>query len=424
MSASDQQTLTVACHIAYSDGGRVVNVVYRDNQFVAVQIPSSAATALEPSRRPIYLGATSNHVALTMDPLSGAITETRDLPLDAVPHYAYRDFDGSRLWLSNDGDDETGNDKVACPSGGAPILVIATGRDAQCLARMCIGRGHHVATFTFPTPDHPSVPKLAFVSNLLDGTISVFGNDPKLPQSFLKVIGAVDLIEPDKEMISDSASKNNAYPHGMVYSPVTGKIYNLNNGYGSITVIDPINLSILSRIALTKCSNLLLDPSGRYALAKGADRKANPDHVIGQLAVIDLTTEVVVTKLEIPDFYPSTFRFDPLGQKLYVTSAATGKGTQRRNLRLQSILVFDAGRLPQLHEIGTLEVGRADCDRRPLAFFPSVGETRFIFFPNPTDGTLSVFDARANTKPQLVALGRSDALEVLFSYWDGTISGS
>lgn len=424
MSASDQQTLFVACHLAYPDGGRVVNVTYRDSQFIAVQIPSSSATALEPSRRPVYLGTTPSHEAIVMDPLSGVISKTRELPLDAVPHYAYRDFDSGRLWLSNDGDDETGNDSVACPKGGAPVSVIASGLDARCLTRTCIGRGHHVATFSFPTPGRPAVPKLAFVSNLLDGTISVFGNDTSLPQSFLKVIGTIDLIEPGKEKTSDPANKNSAFPHGMVYSPVTGKVYNLNNGYGSITVIDPVNLSVLSRIALTKCSNLLLDPSGRYALAKGADRKADPDHVMGQLAVVDLTTETVVTKLEIADFYPSTFRFDPSGKKLYVTSAATGKEAQRRNLRLQSILVFDAGRLPQLHQLASLEVGRADCDRRPLAFFPSMGATRFMFFPNPTDGTLSIFDARSDTNLQTVTLGGSDSSEILFSFWDGTINGS
>jgi DNA-binding beta-propeller fold protein YncE len=265
---------------------------------------------------------------------------------------------------------------------------------------------------------------LAFVSNLLDGTICVFGNDPSQPQSFLKIIGTIDLIEPNKEKAATAPNPNNAFPHGMVYSPVTGKIYNLNNGYGTITVIDPVTLSITNRITLTKCSNLLLDPTGRFVIAKGADRKTNADHVLGQLAVVDLAAESVVTTREIPDFYPSTFRFDPDGKKLYVTSAATGKGTQHANISLDTIRVYDALRLPALEQLTTLRVGRADCGRRPLAFFPSIGAARFAFFPNPTDGTLSIVDARSNEPYPILQLGEPGATEILFSFWDGAITGT
>lgn len=424
MNTTSQPDFAFACHLNYPDGGRLARVSFNENKLNVTQIPSAAPTGLEPGKRPIFLGITDNYSVTLLDPVSGVISTIPEFPGDAVPHYAYRDPNSGRLWYSNDGDDESGLDPIACPAGGAPIIVMDSGSSTRCLISCCIGRGHHVATFTFPNRAHPSVPKLAFVSNLLDGTISVFGNDPSQPNSFLKIIGTIDLIEPNKEKSATATTPNNAFPHGMVYSPVTGKVYNLNNGYGTITVIDPATLSISNRITLTKCSNLLLDPTGRYVIAKGADRKTNVDHVLGQLAVVDLAAESVVTTREIPDFYPSTFRFDPDGKKLYVTSAATGKGTQHANLSLDTVRIYDALRLPALEQIALLRVGRADCGRRPLAFFPSTDAAQFAFFPNPTDGTLSIFAAGSNEPNQIVRLGEPGAMEILFSFWDGAIIGT
>lgn len=424
MATPSTPNFAVACHLNYTDGGRLARVVFKNNTFNVTLIPSCAPTGQEPGKRPVFLGISENHSTYLLDPQLGKISTVRECPVDVVPHYAYRDPDSGRLWYSNDGDDETGHDPIACPAGGAPVFVMESGSAVRRLTSACIGRGHHVATFTFPSRAHPTVPKYAFVSNLLDGTICVFGNDPSQADTFLKIVGTIDLIEPEKEKSATPDNPNNAFPHGMVYSPVTGKVYNLNNGYSTIAVMDPITLSITHRITLKKCSNLLLDPTGRYVIAKGADRKTNTDHVLGQLAVVDLATETVVTTLEIPDFYPSTFRFDPDGKKLFVTSAATGKGAQHANLSIDTIRVYDAHRLPALESLTSLQVGRADCGRRPIAFFPSVGTARFIFFPNPTDGTLSIIDATTNIPFQTVRLGEPGAHEVLFSFWDGVVIGT
>lgn len=421
--ANHSPSWTLLCHLNYGAKGQVVVVRPRDNAFSVTLLPNSAATGLSFDRRPVLLGMGSSDNALLFDPVTKNIAPAI-APADVNPSYAYPDASSGHLWFSNDGDDETGNDELNCGANGSSVAIFDSKDSGHHLKTLCVGRGHHVTAFTAPNAQHPKLPCHAYVSNLQDGTISIVGNDPSVSSEYLKILATINLLEKEKEKDADTDIPNNAFPHGMVFAPTTGRIYNLNNGYGTIVVINPSTQQIEQRIALSGCSNLLLSPDGRFLIAKGADRKADPDHVVGKVAVIDIAQNKVVTELQVPDFYPSTFRFSPDGKKLYVTSAATGKGTQKTNLDISSILVYDTAALPALKQIKKITAGKADCGRRPVAFFHENGRHRFTFVPNPTDGTLTILEGENDQNVGTISLAEANCEEILFSFWDRAITGS
>ncbi|HHM06306.1 MAG TPA: hypothetical protein ENJ19_11300 [Gammaproteobacteria bacterium] len=205
----------------------------------------------------------------------------------------------------------------------------------------------------------------------------------------------------------------------MVFSTVLGKIYNLNNGYRNVVTIDPLSATVERVAPMAVSSNLLLSPCGRYLIGKGVDRTRDADHVIGRISVMDAETGVMVSTMDFQDVYPSVYRFNADGSRLYVTTAATGKGTQRDNINLTDVLVFDAGQLPELCLTQRLAVGAADCGRRSLAFSPLAGR---VFVPNPSDGTLTILDAN-NELLETVRLSEAPAKEVNFSFWQTPMYG-
>ena len=159
----------------------------------------------------------------------------------------------------------------------------------------------------------------------------------------------------------------------------------------------------------------LLSPDGRYIIGKGADRKRDPAHVIGRLNVMDAVTRELVAVAELPDIYPSTFRFNAEGTRLYVTTAATGKGAQREALIMDRVLVYDATALPRLEPIDELGVGEADCSRRPIAFLTEGGATRLIFVPNPSAGSLTIVDGATHRVLETVKVSARPVDELNFS---------
>jgi len=136
---------------------------------------------------------------------------------------------------------------------------------------------------------------------------------------------------------------------------------------------------------------------------------------------VDLEAGEVVQALDLPDVYPSTYRFSPDGRRLFVTTAATGKGAQREHLHIDRLLVFDSSDLPRLEPVAEVTIGRADCGRRPLGYLADAqGAVVRLFLPNPSDGTLTVLDGELNTL-ETVSLGEPGMREFLFSFWDGAI---
>jgi len=411
MSQPENAKCTLVSHLNYGDSG-VVSIIELDNLNVTVRALSSTPSSGEKdiSRRALFLGLNDNGEALIYNPVTQTITVEKACPADVNPSYSYVDKKNKRIWFVNDGDKETGNDALNCPQGGASVMVFSLAETPQLLKCICVGRGHHVVSY---------IADYAFVSNLLDGTIMVLGNDETDEARYLNVLDTINLLEPEKEKKDDINVPNNAFPHGMVYSSKTEKLYNLNNGYGTIAVIDPFKRDIINRIPLSVSSNLLMSPDELFLIGKGADRKSNSEHVLGRLSVVDLRTEKVVTVLDLQDYYPSTYRFSLDGSKLYVTSAATGKGVQRDNLEIDTVLVYDAQALPELKLMNTLKVGSADCGRRPIAF-----ANEYVFIPNPSDGTISVLDSKSDEVFTTVKVGEPGCKEILFSFWQESVSGS
>lgn len=387
---------------------------------------SAPASGLDEPRRPVLIGMQDDKTVLVMDPVSKQVQRLTRLPVDTRPDYAYLDSDGGTYWLVSDGDKDSGADAVTCGNSGSPVTAIKSSPEhgAQIIKTLCIGRGHHVTVFTVPTTQAPQVPRRAFSSNLNDGTISVIGNDPRDAATYLKVLDTINLCDARHEDGKREAVPNNAFPHGMAYSPVTGKVYNMNNGYGTVVVIDPLKNHIEATVAMKTSSNLLLSPGGRFLIGKGADRKSDPEHVIGRLSVMDGVSNTLVKVIDLPDVYPSVYRFSADGKKLYVTTAATGKGKQKENLKMNSLLVFDSSALPELRLIKEVQVGVADCSRRPIAFITQGNSGGWTFVPNPSDGTLSILDSATDTVKETVKIGAPNLTEINFSFWRGLTYGA
>ncbi len=410
---SDRQWSVVG-FLDYGAQGRVVRVIHENGRSRCESIPQDEPSGLALMSRPVFLGLSPAGEVILLDPHDDSVSLAPACPADANPAYAYPEPGTPRIWFMNEGDKKSGTDPVRCGDDASSVTVVerlAATPYARVVRSACVGRGHHVTTFV------PGEPALAFVSNLLDGTLSVLENDG----AGYPLRGTINLFEEDKEEAGAAQLPNHAFPHGMVYSALTGRLYNLNNGYATIAVIDPERLEIESRIPLPVASNILLHPAGRFVIGKGADRKRDAAHVIGRLAVVDLQAGEVVAELDLPDIYPSTYRFSPDGQRLFVTTAATGKDEQRANLKIDRLLVFDSSALPRLEPIAEVTIGRADCGRRPLGYLADEnGAVERLFLPNPTDGTLSVLDGDFEVL-ETVELGEGGMREFLFSFWDGAI---
>lgn len=414
-----------ACHLSEGDSGSLVLIEHRVGKTRAVPIESAPASGRDEAQRPVLIGLAPDNALLVMDAASKQISRQEQLPRDAVATYAYSDPATATYWMVNDGDKDNGVDALNCGNSGSPVIVVkglGNSQMPEVLKTLCLGRGHHVTAFTAPSPQSPHVPDRAFASNLLDGTISVIGNDPTDAATYLKILATINLSDPRHEDGLRDSVPNNAFPHGMVFSPLTGKVYNMNNGYGTVAVIDPVSNLIEATVAMKVSSNLLLSPDGRFLIGKGADRKSNPEHVIGRLSIMDTVNNSLTGTVELPDIYPSVYRFSSDGDKLYVTTAATGKGKQKDNLKLDTLLVFDSSALPAIRLIKELRVGRADCGRRPIAFIDQ-GDDVWVLVPNTSDGTLSILDGTTNTVRETIKIGKPDLKEINFSFWAGLTYG-
>lgn len=414
------------CHLDYGLTGTVAMVSHKDDHTSTHTLETSKESGMDTHYKPVFLGVDQTGKVILLDPESRQIHQQSSFPADSFAAYAYRDSDNGRIWFMNDGDKETGNDSLNCGDKGSSVTVIDTANgnnSPKLLKTICVGRGHHVTTFTAPSDSTPQIHRKAFVSNLMDGTISVVGNDMADTENFLKVIDTINLCEPDREADGKASMPNNAFPHGMMFSRATGKLYNLNNGYHTIAVIDPVTHDIENTIELPASSNLLLSPDGRFLVGKGVDRKSDQDHVIGKISLVEAQSGTIHEVIDLPDIYPSTYRFNADGSKLYVTTAATGKGSQKDNVKTDLLLIFDTAKLPAIKLLKEIQVGVADCGRRPIAFAENNGSNGVVFVPNPTDGTVTIIDGKDEQEIETVKVGKPSVTEFSFSFWDGAITG-
>lgn len=312
----------------------------------------------------VFINVTANNAVAAIDPIVEGTPELRNfLPVGTRPVHIYRDPEGTRVWVMNDGDATDGYCKTVGTNGTATSSVTViqnhevgeggggggAGILGEVIGTICVGRGHHKAAFSEPSNEHPDVPHRVFVSNITDGPISVIDNDPSF-DDYLKVIATIDLCNPAKQAVgcdTDITTPNNSSPHGIDYSLVSGKIYNADAGYGSVVVINPVTNTIETAIDIGYSNKAHVSPDGRFLIVKGTDKTSDTNHVIGKLTVIDVIYNSV-TQVDITDVHPDSFESTPDGSKLYVTSATTGSDAQKSNLRNNVLLVYDTSTLPNL----------------------------------------------------------------------------
>lgn len=384
--------------LAHYSGNRKtgqLSLIRRHAGHVKVQIlPQEPESDLAPQFKPILVGLTGSAEAVLLDPQTKKVRIQSSFPSDAFPAHVYSDPGSARDWFMNDGDKDSGNDRLNCGDKGSSVTVIEDSGSPQAkfLKTICVGRGHHQAAFTAPAPSAPGVPLRACISNLNDGTISVIGNDPSDAATYLTVVATIDLAEREKEKDPNAPSvPNTAFPHGLAYSPFTGKLYNLNNGYGTIALIDPVSCRIEERIAFKGHSNLFAVPGGRYLIGRGADRKTDPNHCIAKLSVFDPVTKSVMDKLDLRDIYLGKYFFNPEATRLYFTTSSSGSPEQQQHIKPDVLLVFDLTTLPRLKLLTEL---RLSASIGTLAFVAdNDGATRLVLASCTEDGTVALIDA-------------------------------
>ncbi len=371
--------------------GKVCVVKRRNGEITINCLGVEPESGLEKALKPIFVGLTEEHRFILLDPETKSIRIQGNFPVDAFPAHIYSDPNSNCDWFMNDGDKESGNDTVNCGDMGSSVMVIenTASVSAKHLATVCVGRGHHQACFVSPSEQSPNVPHTAYISNLKDGTVSAIGNAPDNEATYLKVIATIDLCEADKEKDGRSAAPCNAFPHGLVYSKISGKLYNLNNGYGTIAVIDPATNEIEERIAFKGHSNLFVTPCGRYIFGRGADRKSDPEHVVAKLTVLDAATHKVLDSVDLPDIYISKYYFNRDGSKLYLTTSSSGSPEQLANLKSDALLIFDLTRLPKITLAAELALGSSSGS---LAFHGEGDTTQLVFSSNSEAGALVMID--------------------------------
>ena len=383
--------------LAYYSGDRKtgsITVVKRDNgETSTTVIDTVPATDIPVERKPVFVGLTEENKVILLDPESKEVLFKPEFPADAFAAHIYSDPKSKRDWFMNDGDKATGNDQINCGDKGSSVSVVddTTSSNAKFLKTICVGRGHHQATFSYPTDEHTNTPSQAYISNLKDGTISVVGNNPDDAENYLSVVATVNLCEPDKEEDkAEGAVPNNAFPHGLVFSTKVGKVYNLNNGYGTVVVIDPTTCEIESRFAFKGHSNLFASPCGNYVLGRGADRKSDPEHVFAKLSVIDVENNETKESIDLKDVYISKYFFNPEGTRLYLTTSSSGSDEQKANLKTDALLVFDMTELPKLKLINETRLGASI---GTLDFASKDNKTALMFSSNAAEGAVAILNA-------------------------------
>ncbi len=396
---------TLAYYMSDRKTGSIAVVSRRGGEVSIRKLEQLPESGLEKLLKPVFVGLTEDQQVITLDARSKEISIQPGLIADAFPAHIYSDPNADRDWYMNDGDKATGNDTLNCGDNGSSVTVVESTSSSKVryLKTICVGRGHHQCNFAYPSAAAPDVPHTTYVSNLNDGTLTALGNDPDDEASYLKPVATINLCEPDKESDPvEGGIPNNAFPHGLVYSKATGKVYNLNNGYGTIAVIDPKTNTIEKRVEFKGFSNLFITPCGRYIFGRGADRKSDPNHVIAKLAVMDAATCEVLDRVDLKDIYISKYFFNPEGSKLYLTTSSSGSDEQRANLKSDALLVFDLTALPKIQQLKELRLGASI---GTIDFLAPAGKTELLFTSNSANGVVSLLCGERDELIETISIG-------------------
>lgn len=365
-----------------------------------------------------YVRLTDSNFIQRFDAATDGAGQNHPMALGVRPIHMYVDPDG-KVWVGNDGPRTTG---AVCPGEHGdclPDTVSVIDKEADT-ARLPIeiGSGHHLVAFSGPSPFKQDTLKRAFITNLHDDTLSVIDNDPANPtylQAILK-----------NELLNGQASlKLGADPHGIAFSPVSGKVYVADTdptAADALWVIDPNNLGVtkipkgsgpseipvVGGVVVRQVHDDPADGQFIYTLGSLKDTTATPNTTTGYVTVIDtLSGRVNVTKL--PGIDPSRIAFTPDGKKAYVGSRRGTAPTPDINDNLVVVLNADPTSPEFNQEIGRVQVGRAVSSRPGLLVS---GNGQFVFVANavpavggaPAETTLSVIDTATDTVVDTILL--------------------
>lgn len=329
----------------------------------------------------VNIAGDGNMVA-TIDPISGAVPmHETNLPTGERPVHIYTDTtDKEVIWSMNDANATTGVDSINCAtSGGGSVTILHNshlgpgGNPPRVVKTICLlGAGHKVAAFSQPTVANPGIPKRVFISSTMTGEIAVIDNEPASAQ-YQTLIRRIDLctdageaaqtppqpacdVNANQPNVLNSANKSN--PHGIRWSQTTGKVYSIQEAYKTIVEIDPVTYATTRTLdlAATPYTSFGITPSGRFLFLRGTDLTTDPAHVIGRLAVVDLSAAgplAITPVTTLTDVIPSSFKFTPDGKRLYMVAAneVTGDApkphlVQQTNQKKDRLFVFDPSGFP------------------------------------------------------------------------------
>lgn len=373
----------------------------------------------------VNLGA-GNKVA-TIDPLSGAtpIFEA-NLATGTRPVHIYRDpTDGEVIWSMNDGDATDGNDNINCGGVGTSVTVLHNshvgpgGNPPFIVGTTCtLASGHGVTAFPQPTATDANIPKYAAVTNEKGGQMAFLDNVETSPTYRSMVarldlctdLGQAGLIPAGLPCNSEAGTAmnvpftaNGSNPHGIRWSKSSGKIYSIQTAYGEIIEVDPKLIAvgpgdntgaITRRLSLvgTPYASYGITPDGKFLFLRGRDITTDPDHIIGKLAVVNLTAVGPLTITALPDLLdvvPSTFKFTPDGQRMYLLASdtSTGTGNQLVNQKKNHLFVFNPSAFPAapllLAEIALLAASGHNFD----VVIQGAGQASAVLVSNGTAGS-------------------------------------
>jgi hypothetical protein len=254
-------------------------------------------------------------------------------------------------------------------SGGNPPSVVGF----TCT----LASGHGVSAFSRPTTKDANIPKYVAVTNEKGGQMAFLDNDEASP-TFRQMVARLDLctdagqlgLTPPGALCDDESATamtvpftaNGSTPHGIRWSNESGKIYSFQEAYREFVEVDPKVIvpgpgnnqaAVTRRLSLVGTSYVSygITPDGKFLFLRGRDLAADPDHIIGKLAVVDLAAPgpLAITPLpDLLDVVPSTFKFTPDGQRMYLlaSDASTGTGNQLVNQKKNRLFVYNPSTFP------------------------------------------------------------------------------
>ncbi|HKQ35497.1 MAG TPA: hypothetical protein VJT11_09370 [Nitrospiraceae bacterium] len=402
----------------------------------------------------------------TIDPINSATpVHVTNLTTGTRPVHIYRDTtDGEVIWSMNDtvtvntttpGDDTVNCNVATRPGGpveGGSVTIIHNSHQGpgahppEVEATVCVlADGHKVTAFSQPTAANAAILKRAFVSSETAGEVAVVDNEPGSPTKW-QMIRRIDLCDPAREATQTSPATcnsenptgataftpNNARPHGIRWSKLTGKVYSIQEGYGEIAEIDPTTFTVTPIFTLTGTpyTSFGISPDGRFLLLRG--QTTAPDPQATKLGVLDLSVTPAVrtdfTIAALDGTSPGSFKFSPDGKRFYILAGTAATATKRNVL-----FAFDSSKLvpvapatvpdltlPLNGEIALLQTGGHSID--VLAEGASeAGEAKYIVVSNTgTPGTVSIVNATTNTRTQDVSVGPAPGAVMV--YYPGAAS--